>query len=77
MVYAMVISEALSEVVKEYYEDLEDEENLTHFVHAMANVAPATITAVLTGENHGYVDFNHIANKLCFQFGRLVDEKEA
>lgn len=39
MEYAMVISEALSEVVKEYDEDLEDEENLTHFVHAMANVA--------------------------------------
>lgn len=78
MEYAVVISEALSEVVKKYDEDLEDEENLTHFVHAMANVAPATIFSALTGGDHGYVDFNHIANKLCFQFGRLVDaEKEA
>ena len=52
-------------------EDLLYGDNLTHFFHALAKIAPAMVYGKLTGEEVNSLDFNHIANKLCFQYSTL------
>ncbi|PHR23602.1 MAG: hypothetical protein COA36_16860 [Desulfotalea sp.] len=49
-------------------EDLE--KHLTEFTHAMANLAPAMYYNQMTGANVDSLEFNHIANRLCFQFNQ-------
>lgn len=49
-------------------EELLQGDNLTEFFHALANVAPAHIFNKLTGSDKNYLEFNHIANQLCFQY---------
>lgn len=44
------------------------EEDLTEFIHALATVAPTVIYCNITGDNKNNLEFNHIANLLCFQF---------
>lgn len=65
--YTMMITDVLGEMIRENDYVL-DEENVTEFFHAMANLAPTFIYNKLTDENANILDFNHIANKLCFQF---------
>lgn len=48
-------------------------ENPTHFTHALANIAPAHIFNQLTGENKSSLEFNHLANQLCFQYSTKND----
>lgn len=52
-------------------DDLMDDNNLTHFIHALANIAPCMAYCNITGDDIGSLDFNHIANKLCFQYSKL------
>jgi len=40
----------------------------TEFVHALANVVPTILHNKFTGEKINMLQFNHIANQLCFQF---------
>ncbi len=47
--------------------ELEDSSNATDFFHALANLAPAVVYNKLTKSKAGTLDFNHIANRLCFQ----------
>lgn len=47
--------------------ELEDNENAIDFFHALANLAPAVVYNKLTNREVGTLDFNHIANRLCFQ----------
>lgn len=49
-------------------EELLQGDNLTEFFHALANVAPAHIFNKFTGSDKNYLEFNHIANQLCFQY---------
>lgn len=49
-------------------EELMEGNNLTHFIHALANIAPAMAYNQITGEDLNSLDFNHVANKLCFQY---------
>ena len=77
MNYAALILDAISEVIenndlKEDFED-ENEENLTEFLHAMANIVPTNFYNQVADEKLSNLDFNHVANKLCFQFGRQKD----
>ena len=51
-------------------EDLMEDDNLTHFFQALANVAPTHLYNKLTGENVNQLEFNHVANRLCFQYAR-------
>jgi hypothetical protein len=47
--------------------ELEDNTNASDFFHALANLAPTVVYTKLTQKEAGTLDFNHIANKLCFQ----------
>lgn len=47
--------------------ELEDNGNASDFFHALANLAPAVVYNKLTQREIGTLDFNHIANRLCFQ----------
>lgn len=79
--YAEQIIGALGELLQEGsgdwnidVDELGDEGNLTHFMHALANIASAHIYNELTGDNKNQLDFNHVANKLCFQYMNKVDK---
>jgi hypothetical protein len=47
--------------------ELEDNSNAADFFHSLANLAPAVVYSKLTQKEIGSLDFNHIANRLCFQ----------
>jgi len=74
--YAAKITSALGEVLtdelSENYinpEELNEDDNATHFIHALANVAPHSIYQEITGDkSNDNLGFNHIANRLCVQY---------
>lgn len=75
--YAILIQGALSQMFDQESEsdykidvnDFNDEQNLTAFVHALANVVPCNLYTKLTGDEEiDILDFNHIANKLVFKY---------
>lgn len=49
---------------KELFED----DNLTHFMHALVNIVPTHFFNKATGEDKQYIEVNHLANLLCFQY---------
>jgi hypothetical protein len=49
-------------------EDFMDKENLTIFFHALANVAPTMLYNRIVQDDKNYLEFNHLANDLCFQY---------
>lgn len=51
--------------------ELEDNSNAADFFHALANLAPVVVYNKLTKSNAGSLDFNYIANRLCFQNAHL------
>lgn len=53
--------------------ELEDNGNAADFFHALANLAPAVVFNKLTQRDIGTLDFNHIANRLCFQNVRILE----
>lgn len=57
--------------------ELEDNGNAADFFHALANLAPAVVFNKLTQREIGTLDFNHIANRLCFQNVRVLEKTEA
>jgi len=48
--------------------ELEEGNNLTHFMHALANLVPTSMYNELAGEENNQLEFNHLANTLCFQY---------
>ena len=51
-------------------EELGEDNNLTHFIHALTNVMPNHFYNSTTDSNLNSLDFNHISNKLVFQFSK-------
>lgn len=51
----------------EYYIDRE-ELDLTLFFHALSTMAPNVLFNRLTNSDKNNLEFNHLANQLCFQF---------
>ena len=49
-------------------EEFKDSDNLTEFIHAIATVAPAFLYNELSGDNKTHIEFNHLADSLCFDF---------
>jgi hypothetical protein len=76
--YAQKILHVLSEINNEdseHYMDLDElteDDNLTHFMHALANVAPAFFYKKLTGNEIDMLEFNHLSNRLVFQYSTRV-----
>lgn len=83
MEYAVHISAALQELFEKGSEheidkkELFEGDNLTEFMHALANVVPTHMFNKITGKDYGYLDFNHLANELCFLFTKMEESKEA
>ena len=44
------------------------EVDLNEFFHALANLTPCIIYEKITGDQKDLLEFNHIANNLCFQY---------
>ncbi|MGL4956784.1 MAG: hypothetical protein ACRC9X_06365 [Bacteroidales bacterium] len=59
------VSEMLSD---ELLCELREGDNLTYFFHALATVVPVYFYDEFTGKNCGFLEFNHIANSLIFQY---------
>jgi hypothetical protein len=79
--FAVRIVGAINEMIKDeehpFYtsqEEMNEGNNLTHFFHALANVAPTKLMNGITGSDHTFIEFNHVANSLCFQYGKLVEK---
>lgn len=51
-------------------EEFEDGENATHFIHALANIAPNIIYGRLTNDHKNSLEFSHLANHLVFQYSK-------
>jgi len=74
--YASKIMEALSELLAEDsdsefkidLDEFKDDDNLTAFFHALANLVPSYFYGKFTGEKLQSLDFNYIANKLCVKY---------
>lgn len=84
MHYAMLIQGAIATMFDEDSEsdykidqkELQEGDNLTHFFQALANVVPCNMYAKITGDDVNSLEFNHIANKLCFQFSKKIENEE-
>jgi hypothetical protein len=80
--YAVKILGALNEVFNEdseYFigiEELKDQDNLPEFFHALANTVPNMVYEKITGDDKNNLEFNHLANQLCFQFCTVGDNQE-
>jgi hypothetical protein len=74
MTYAVLIQSQIGEMFQSdtnnYInpEDLQDEDNLKDFLHALANAMPTTVYSKLTGDDKNMLEFNHVANQLCFEY---------
>jgi hypothetical protein len=78
--YARIIIEKLAELFDKENEDCLDlkkmaqDDDITHFIHALGNLAPTYYYCRITGEKISSLMFNHIANQLCFQFSERPSE---
>lgn len=72
--YATQILSAMSALFDEDHEsfisseELYEGDNLTHFIHALVNIAPTALLNTLTNDDKNQLECNHIANQLCFQY---------
>lgn len=55
--------------------ELEKDDNLTHFFHALATMAPAAVYSKFTGNRVNAIEFNHIANRLVMQLSKREETK--
>lgn len=79
--YALKIESALLELFNEENEnhitpeELEEDDNLTDFFHALCNIVPCAIYNKTTGDELDHLGFNHIANRLVFQYSKSKNEE--
>lgn len=73
--FAAVIIDRLASIFDKEGEDfsydleqLAEDGELTEFIFALACVVPAKLFNEITGNDKNYLEFNHLANQLCFQF---------
>lgn len=48
-------------------EELQADDNATAFFHALANIVPTQVYNNFTNDKKNTLEFNHLANRLCFQ----------
>jgi hypothetical protein len=61
------LQETMNNEDSEHFIDLR-EANITELIHVMTNIVPNLFYSEVTGEDINFLEFNHIANKLCFDF---------
>ena len=80
MTYAVLIQEQICEMFQSGSNnhidssELQDENNLKDFLHALMNVVPCSVYGKLTGDEKNFLETNHIANQLCFEYMSKKDE---
>ena len=72
--YAAHITAAISNMLDEEegaisIDELKEDNNLAHFFHAFT-ASLTRIYAQWTEQEIDFLEFNHIQNRLCFQFGK-------
>lgn len=78
--YAVLISSQISEMFdgesSNYidFKELTEGENIKDFIHALATVVPCTMFNKLTNGEKDHLEFNHLANTLCFEYGKMEDK---
>ena len=55
-------------------DELLEDDNMTHFIHALSNLAPTVIYNEMTGDHKNHLEFNHIANHLVFQYSKKDED---
>jgi hypothetical protein len=55
-------------------EELNNEDNLKAFIHALATVMPNTLTDKLINEQYDNLGFNQMATRLIFEFDNLKED---
>ena len=79
--YAKKIVAHLGEIFKSDNEHFINEDEFvndrtfTEFIYALSVIMPTHVYNRMTQQKADYLDFNHVANKLCFQFG-IIDIEE-
>ncbi len=79
ILYAALINDQIISMFDEDSErqidikDLNAEENLKAFFHALSTVAPTAIFNKMCQDDKNHLEFNHLANQLCFEFSHSVD----
>lgn len=77
--YSVVILSKLGEIFEEdetILEEMGEGTNATDFIHALANIVPVHFYNQLTNEGLQMLEFNHLANRLCFQNASSVTKKQ-
>ena len=64
----LTVLQDMLEEDEEFSNELTEGNNTTEFFHALANVVPTTVFNKLTGGRKNYLEFNHVANQLVFQY---------
>lgn len=70
--YTALILSKIGEIFEEneeFMKELSEEDNVTDFIHAMSNMVPTHMHNHLTSSSIQMLEHNHLANRLCFQFG--------
>jgi hypothetical protein len=72
-IYATMILSALADQLQnednDNFIDIKEEDfDMTAFIYAVGTIAPNTLYQRLTGGSENNLEFNHLQNKLCFQF---------
>jgi hypothetical protein len=81
--YAMKIVSQIAQLFDEDCEnhielsELGNDDNGTHFTHALCNLAPALILKKLESGIENTLDLNHLANNLIFQYERNKRKEES
>jgi hypothetical protein len=75
--YATKVLGCLSQLFdedSEFYIDLnqvQESDTANEFFHALATMTPNVIFNKFTGQSLNALEFNHVANRLCFEFAQL------
>ena len=58
------------------FEDLAEGDNMTHFTHALANIAPMHFIKEISDQKGDILVFNQMYNRLIFQYQRKKHQSE-
>jgi len=68
MLYAAQINDKIVELLQDEINMESEDFDGTQFLHALATAYPTILYNTLTGSELGMLEFNHLANRMCFQF---------
>lgn len=85
MHYTTLLSSAILDAIQnedsEFYiggnEELEQDDNMTEFSHALLNIAPMYVFDKLTETGGDLLEMNYLANRLIHQFSKKEPSKDS